>query len=703
MWAAQQGVFGMGVTRRGLGRGVLAGGVLAAAGPQAWAATAPSTPAGKTAYGEFGLDLSAMDHSIAPGDDFYRYVNNGWLKKAEIPADAAAYSGVMRETTQSRSRGIMESAGALGTANGRKIADYYGAWIDEARLEQRGLEPLKPQLARVAAVTTPTALARELALLSWGDLPNPNGASRPDAAPVVAGVGVDVKQPTRYVPTLGQGGLTLPDRDYYLVDAPANVKARQALRDHAARLFALAGFDEPDARAARVYALEEKIARGWWSREQSRQAEKRYNPHSRAQLAALTQGLDLDAYLAAAGTNGQAVYIVAQPSAVASAAGLARDVPLADWRDYLAFRAIRNFAPCGPKAFRAEDFNFNGKMLQGVQQMPEAWKTAVNQTDRALGQAVGEIYLARYFPPSSRAQVTEMTRQLKLAMGQRIRDNGWMTPATKARALAKLANLRVEVGGQTPPRDYSRLEVKPGEAFENLLRVQAFLHQRVTGRLGRPVDRSEWSMNPQTINAQSNSTLVKVMFPAGFLQPPNFDPYADAAVNYGAIGRVIGHEISHQFDDQGSKYDETGALNDWWAPADLTRFKAATAALAAQYDGYEPLPGLHINGRLTLGENIGDLAGLGVALDAYHASLSGKPAPVLAGLTGDQRFFLSFAQTHRSLQRENALRQQLISDPHSPNEWRAAEVRNMDAWYSEFQVKPGQKMYLAPDARVRVW
>jgi putative endopeptidase len=424
---------------------------------------------------------------------------------------------------------------------------------------------------------------------------------------------------------------------------------------------------------------------------------------SRAELAAKAPGLDWDAYLQAAGIDGQPIYIVAQPSSIAACAALARDVALADWRDYLAFRAIRNFAPCGPRAFRQEDFDFNGKVLAGTPKMPEAWKQAVAQTDRALGQAVGEIYLARHFPPASRAQVTEMTRQLKLAMGRRIQGLDWMTPATKARALAKLANLRVEVGGQTPPRDYSRLEVKPGEAFENLRRTQAFTHARVTARLGRPVDRGDWSMNPQTINAQSNSTLVKVMFPAGYLQPPNFDPAADAAVNYGAIGRVIGHEISHQFDDQGSKYDETGALNDWWAPQDLARFKTATSALAAQYDGYEPLPGLHINGRLTLGENIGDLAGLAIALDAYHASLGGKPAPVLAGLTGDQRYFLSFAQTHRSLQRENALRAQLISDPHSPNEWRAAEVRNMDAWYAEFDVKPGQKMYLPPEGRVRVW
>ncbi len=689
----------MSVTRRALGQGVAAGAAMAAAGGLAL----PAAAKGKTEYGDFGLDLAAIDPTIAPGDDFYRHTNNGWLKNASIPADRSAYGGALRETTESRTRDIMESAGRLGTANGRKIADYYRAWTDEAVLDRRGLEPVKPELARIAAVTTPAALARELAALSWGDLPNPNGASRPDAAPIASGVSVDVKQPTRYVPSLSQGGLGLPDRDYYLVDAPANVSARNAYRAHIAKLFALAGFDDPEGRAARVYALEDKIARGWWSREQSRQAEKRYNPHSRVELIARAPGLDWDAYLAAAGIDGQPVYIVAQPSSIAASAGLARDVGLADWRDYLAFRALRNFAPCGPKAFREADFDLNGRVLQGTPKMPEAWKQAVVQTDRALGQAVGEIYLARYFPPSSRAQVTEMTRQLKLAMGRRIQGLTWMTAPTKAKALAKLANLRVEVGGQSPLRDYAKLEVKPGEAFENLLRAQAFTHARVIGRLGRPVDRGEWSMNPQTINAQSNSTLVKVMFPAGYLQPPNFDPNADAAVNYGAIGRVIGHEISHQFDDQGSKYDETGALNNWWAPTDLERFQKATAALAAQYDSYEPIPGLHINGRLTLGENIGDLAGLAIALDAYHASLNGKPAPVLAGLTGDQRYFLSFAQTHRSLQRENALRAQLISDPHSPNEWRAAEVRNVDAWYAEFGVKPGQKMYLAPDARVRVW
>ncbi|WP_296599119.1 M13 family metallopeptidase [Phenylobacterium sp.] len=687
-------------TRRALGAALLATPAMGAA-PAALAAAMK----GKTEYGDFGIDLAAVDPAVAPGDDFFRHVSGAWLKTATIPPDRSSWGAGARinENTQARTRAIMESAGALGTANGRKIADYYAAWIDEPGLERRGTEPLKPELARIAAIATPADLARELALLSWAQLPNPNGSQPLPPSPLASGVAVDIKQPDRYVSGFTQGGIGLPDRDYYLVDAPANVKARQAYKAHLTRMFALVGFDDAEGRAGRVYALEERIARGHRTRVANREAEKRYNPFTRADFAARAPGVDWDAYLKAAGLDGQSVWIVNQPEATAAAAAAAADVPLADWRDYLAFRAIRNFAPIGPKAFREEDFDYNGRVLSGTPEMPAAWKTAVIQTDRALGQAVGEIYLQRHFPPASRAQITDMTRNLKLAMAKRIRALDWMTPQTKARALAKLQNLRVEVGGQQPLRDYSRLEVVASDGFGNLLRAQAFDRARQLGKLGRPVDRSEWSMNPQTINAQSNSVLIKVMFPAGYLQPPNFDPNADPAVNYGAIGRVIGHEISHQFDDQGSKFDEKGALNNWWTPQDLAKFQAAAAGLAAQYDAYEPLPGLHINGRLTLGENIGDLAGLAMAYDAYHASLGGRPAPVLGGLTGDQRFFMSFAQTHRSLQRENALRQQLLTDPHSPNEWRSAEVRNVDAWYAAFDVKPGQKMYLPPDRRVRVW
>jgi putative endopeptidase len=693
----------MGVTRRGLAQSVLASGAVLAAARPVPAAT--PMPGGRPKFGAFGLDLTAMDRSVAPGDDFQRYANGAWMKAAVIPPDRASFGvySPMGELIEARTRDIMQTAAASGSPDGRRIADYYASLADEAGLERAGAAPLKPELARVGAIQTRADLAFALARLSWAQMPNPNGTPPTPASPINAGVAPDPKQPTRYLPTLGQGGIGLPERDYYFKDTASNLAVRQAYKGHLARLFTLAGFDQPEARAARVYALEERIARGHRTAAANREAEKRYNPFSRADFAAKAPGLDWDSYLAAAGFEREPVVIVAQPEAIAAAAAAAGEVPLADWRDYLAFRAIRNFASVGPKAFREADFDYNARALRGIPQPPPMWRSAVLYTDQALGQAVGVIYLQRHFPAPMRAQVTAMTGNLKVAMGERIKGLSWMSPATKARALAKLARLKVEVGGPQPSRDYSTLAVRRGEPFGNLLAAEDFNRRRAVAKLGQPVDRSEWSMNPQTINAQSNPPLGKVMFPAGFLEPPHFDPNADPAVNYGAIGYVIGHEISHQFDDQGSKYDETGALNDWWSPDDLRRFRAATDALAAQYDAYEPLPGLHINGRLTLGENIGDLAGLAIARDAYLKSLGGRPAPVLGGLTGDQRFFLAFAQMERSIPRENALRQQVLTNPHSPDEWRTAEVRNVDAWYAAFDVKPGQKMYLAPEQRVRVW
>jgi putative endopeptidase len=693
----------MRLTRRALAQGVLVGVAALATGRTALAA--PAATAGKPKLGAFGLDLTAMDHAVAPGDDFHRYASGAWMKTAVIPPDRASWGiySPMGEVIEARTRDIMQTAAASGSPDGRRIADYYAAIADEAGMDRAGTEPLKAELARVAAIRTPGDLAHALARLSWAQMPNPNGSPPVPPSPINAGVSPDSKQPTRYAANLGQGGIGLPERDYYFKDTPANLAVRQAYKTHLAKLFVLAGFDEPEARAARVYALEERLARGHRTAAANREAEKRYNPFSRADFAAKAPGLDWGAYFAGAGFEGEPIVIVSQPEAIAATAAAAGEVPLADWRDYLAFRAIHNFAPVGPKAFREAYFDYNGRALGGVPQMAPAWRSAVLYTDQALGQAVGVIYLQRHFPAPARAKVTEMTGNLKIAMGERIRGLAWMSPATKTRALAKLARLKVEVGGPDPSRDYSSMTVRPGEAFANLLAAEDFNRRRAVGKLGRPVDRSEWSMNPQTINAQSNPPLGKVMFPAGFLEPPHFDIHADAAVNYGAIGYVIGHEISHQFDDQGSKYDETGALNDWWSPDDLKRFEGATAALAAQYDAYEPLPGLHINGRLTLGENIGDLAGLAISRDAYLKSLGGKPAPVLGGLTGDQRFYLAFAQMERSISRENALRRQVLTDPHSPSEWRTAEARNVDAWYAAFNVQPGQKMYLSPEARVRVW
>ena len=696
------GANGHGLTRRNLTGSALAGGAAWVLGSTAFAA-APS--AGKPMFGAFGLDLTAMDTSVAPGDDFQRYASGAWMKTAVIPPDRSSV-GVftpMSELIETRTRTIMQTAASSGSPDGQRIADYYASLVDEAALERAGLAPLQPELAKVAAIRSKTELAHALARLSWAQMPNPNGTMPTPNSPITAGVGPDQKQPTRYAASLSQGGIGLPERDYYFKDTPSNLTIRAAYKAHLATLFTLAGFDQGAARAGRVYALEERIAKGHRTAAASREAEKRYNPYSKADFAAKAPGLDWDAYFAGAGFEGQPTIIVGQPEAIAAAAAAASEVPMADWRDYLAAKAIRNFAPVGPRAFREADFEYNDKALRGIPQMAPAARAAVTYTDQALGQAVGVIYLQRHFPASARAQVTQMTVNLKAAMGERIKGLSWMTPSTKTRALAKLAHLKVEVGGPEPSRDYSSLMVKRGEAFGNLMAAEDFNRRRAVGKLGKPVDRSEWSMNPQTVNAQSNPTLGKVMFPAGFLQPPHFDPHADAAVNYGAIGYVIGHEISHQFDDQGSKYDETGALNDWWSPEDLKQFQAAVGALAAQYDSYEPLPGLHINGRLTLGENIGDLAGLAVARDAYLKSLDGRPAPVLDGLTGDQRFFLALAQMERSVQRESALRQQVLTNPHSPSEWRTAEVRNIDAWYAAFDVKPGQKMYLPPDQRVRVW
>ena len=376
---------------------------------------------------------------------------------------------------------------------------------------------------------------------------------------------------------------------------------------------------------------------------------------------------------------------------------------LDDWRDYLRFRAIRNFVPCGPQALVEENFNFQGRTLAGAPQLTERWVRCVEACNIALGHAISKVFLARYFPPAAKAQVVAMTANIKAAMGRRIAALDWMAPTTKQRALAKLANARIDVGSEVPERDFTALAVVPGDSYGNLLRAARFDHARNIAKLAGPVNRGDWQMTSQTVNAQANPTLVKIMFPAGIMQPVFFDPAADPAVNYGAIGVVMGHELSHLFDDQGAKFDENGALNNWWTPDDLAHFKASTEKLAAQYDTYEPALGAHINGHLTLGENIADLAGLNLALDAYHTSLGGKPAPVLAGLTGDQRLFMGFAQVYRTLQRDAYARQAVITDPHSPGEFRAATVRNVDAWYVAFNVQPGQKMYLAPEARVKIW
>jgi putative endopeptidase len=672
----------------------------------AMAAAAAIGTAAKT--GEFGLDLAAMDRSVAPGDDFFRYVNGTWLKTTRIPEDVARFAefGRLADVNAERNHSILEkAASAPATADEKKVGDIYASLIDDKTREADGTRALKPELDRIAAIATPADLARAIAQVSRDWLrPLPGGANPLPPAPINISVSVDIKNPSRYLVSMGQGGLGLPDRDYFLVDDPAFAKARDAYKRHLGSMFRLAGLgaDAP-ARAERVYALEERLAKGHWTRAEQRDPDKTYNLMTRADLEARAPGLDWAAFLDAAGFANVAQVVVSQPSAVAAASALSHEVPLEAWKDYLAYRSIRAFAPYGPRAFVLEHFDFESRTLAGTPQMPEPWKTAAAQTDQAIGQAVGAIYLKEYFPPSARAKVEQMTGEIKTAMGHRIEALAWMAPETKAHALKKLAAVQVQVGAQTPPKDYSELRVARGRPFENATAAARFEYARVAARLGTPVTRHEWQMLAHTVNAQANSVLVKIMFPAGIMQGLFFDAEADPAVNYGAIGVVMGHELSHVFDDQGSKFDEHGALNNWWTDADRKKFTAAAEALAAQYDRYEPLPGVHINGHLTLGENIGDLAGLSLALDAYHGSLGGRPAPVLSGFTGDQRFFMAYAQVYRTLQRESFLRQQLATDPHSPGEWRAAEVRNIDAWYAAFDVKPGSRMYLPPEQRVNVW
>ena len=686
------------MTRRGLALSTVAGAALAGAG-MASRASAQT--------GGFGIDLAAMDRSVVPGDDFYRYVNGTWLKTSQIPADRSSLAefGRLDELNTERSRGILEAAASSPTtAEAKALGDFYASLMDEARAEALGTKPLAPQLARIAAIATPADLARAIADVSRSWLaPLPGGGSPVPPSPIATGVTVDLKNPTRYLPAIGQGGIGLPDRDYFLLEGPSFDKARAAYRAHLTAMFGLAGFSEPATRSARVYALEERIAKSHWTRQAQRNVEKRYNIWSRADFAAKAPGMDWDAFLAAAGFAGQSTFLVSQPSTTAGAAEAVGAVPLQDWKDYLAFRAIHAFAPYGPKAFVEENFAFNDRALAGTPVLAARWKRAGQTMDRAMGSATGRIYLEKYFPPEARAQAKVMTANIKAAMGRRIANLTWMTPATKARALTKLAAARVDVGGQQPLRTYEGLRVRRDDAFGNVMRAAHHDYERNLAKLGRPVDCGEWQMVPQTVNAQANPILVKIMFPAGIMQGVFFDPKADPAVNYGAIGVVMGHELSHLFDDQGSKFDEHGALNNWWTADDLKQFTVAVEALAAQYSAYEPLPGAHLNGHLTLGENIADLAGLSLARDAYYASLNGAPPPVIAGFTADQRFYMAFNQVYRSLYREDALRQSLSTNPHSPGEWRAAEVRNVDPWYAAFDVKPGQKWYLPPEQRVRIW
>ena len=671
-------------------------------------APARAEAAGKPKYGTFGFDVSGMDRTVTPGDDFYAYANGGWMKATEIPPDRGSYATftALTELATERTRAIVEEAAKSNAPEGsneRKIGDYYASFMDEAAIEAAGVAPLKPELERIAAIRTRADLSRELGSALRADVDALNATDYTTDRLFGLWVAEDMNDTSKYRAYLMQGGLWLPDRAYYLDETPRFQEIRAKYRAHVARMFALAGFSDGERRAERVLALETAIAKAHWSVDETGDVAKANNVWSRADLFAQAPGIDWDAWLAGASLDEQPTFGPWQPSAVAGISKLVGSQPLATWKDYLAFHAIARGAPYLPKAFADEHFAFNGTVLAGTPQQRERWKRGVDNTSVALGEAVGKLYVERHFSPQAKAQVEAMVRNILVAFDARIDRLDWMSPQTKARAKEKLARFRVGIGYPEKWRDYSGLQVVRGDAYGNWARSELFEYRRNLAKLVGPVDRDEWWMTPQTVNALNLPMQNMIVFPAAILEPTFFDPNADGAVNYGAIGGVIGHEVVHGFDDTGAQFDAQGNLRNWWTRADLEQFKSRGRALAAQYGAYEPLPGLHLNGDQVLGENIADLAGLAVAYDAYLLSLKGRPAPDIGGFTADQRFYLGWAQNYRSKFREASLRRSVLSGVHSPGEYRTQTVRNQDPWYRAFEVKPGQGLYLAPDQRVKIW
>jgi putative endopeptidase len=650
------------------------------------------------AIGRFGLDLAGADPLVRPGDDFYRYAGGRWLATTTLPADRSSWGTFarLREESDAHVHAILEAA-AAGKApagsNARKIGDYYTSFLDTAAIDARGLEPARPALEAIAAAKSHEDLAR---LMARADLEL--------SAPIDFGITIDRKNPDRYVVFVSHAGLGLPDRDYYLRDEEQFAKIRSQYREHVEQLLTLAG--QPDAAdgAQTILGLETAIAKLHWPRAERRDRDRTYNPRTRAELVSLAPAFPWDAALAAAELGSVQDVVVAEVTAMAPLAELFRATPLASWQTYLRYHYLRRHAAVLPAALDREVFEFYGHTLNGQPEQRARWKRAVEATNGALGEAVGQLYVAQYFPPASKAAAVALVENLRQAYAERIRDLPWMTPETKAAAAGKLATFRPKIGYPDRWRDYTALEVRPGDAFGNATRATLFEWRRETGRLGRPTDRDEWGMTPQTVNAYYSATFNEIVFPAAILQPPFFDPAADAAVNYGAIGAVIGHEMGHGFDDQGAKSDARGVLHPWWNDRDVAAFGQLTGRLADQYGAYEPLPGIKVNGRLTLGENIGDLGGITAAHEAYRLALGKHSAPLLDGLTGDQRFFLGYAQVWRTLYRDESLRNILLTDPHSPAQYRVnGVVRNVDAWYEAFGVKPADALYLPPAERVRIW
>ena len=641
--------------------------------------------------------------TVLPGDDFFSYANADWLAKTEIPADRSTWGAgaALAEETNERIRKMIEAIAAdkKSTGEARMVADYYSSFMDEAGIEAKGAAPLKPILAKIDAIKDKPALVRALGASMRADVDPLNATDFYTENLFGLWVAQGLNQPARNTPYLLQGGLGMPDRAYYLTDSPRMADVRAQYQQHIAAMLKLAGYAEADARAARVFALETAIAQSHAPRADSADVQKSNNSWTMKDFAAKAPGMDWKAFFKAAGLSGQDKFVVWHPTAMTGSARLVGSTDLATWKDLLAFHAINQYAPVLPKAFADQNFAFYGKAMSGTPQQSLRWKRALSVTNAAVDEAVGHLYVERYFPAENKQRLQQMVSNIVTAFSKRVDKLEWMAPATRAHAQEKLKTLYVGIGYPEKWKSYAGLKVVRGDALGNAMRAGEFHYKHTLAKLKKPVDRTEWSMPPHVVNAVNMPMQNALNFPAAILQPPFFDPKASDAVNYGAIGAVIGHEISHSFDDQGAQFDATGRLRDWWTRGDLEHFKAASNKLIAQYSAYQPFPDLAVNGQLTLSENLADLAGLAAAYDAYKATQQGKTSMA----DGDREFFIGYGNTWRTRMREAAARQRILTDGHSPGEYRTATVRNLDAWYKAFDVRPGQKLYLAPEERVRVW
>ncbi|PZU46738.1 MAG: peptidase M13 [Sphingomonas sp.] len=644
----------------------------------------------KPTFGTYGFDAAGMDRAVKPGDDFYGFANGTWARDTPIPADRSNYGmfTLLDDLSKERTKTILdELKDKPDSLSGRAYASY----LDQAAVEAKGLAPIQPWLAQVRK----TEKAGYAALVA--------DAQRAGIrTPFPNYVGQDDKNPETYIISLFQGGIGMPDRDYYLLDTEKMQKTRAAYVAHLTRMLEFAGEKNAAARAQAILDFETAIAKQHWTRVDSRDADKTYNKRTLAELQKEAGGFDFRPMLTDGGKTTD-VLLVAQPSAVAATAKAIEAAPIGVLRDQMIVRSLEAYANYLPDSVANANFAFYGTELNGTPERQVRWKRAVDFTTGAVPDDVSQVYVARYFPPETKAAVDDLVKNVLAAMGRRIDGLPWMEPETKAKARTKLASFTTKIGYPDRWKDYAGLTIRADDLFGNAWASNRFDFAENRGKLGQPLRRWEWFMTPMTINAYANFGMNEIVFPAAILQPPFFDPKADPAVNYGAIGAVIGHEISHHFDDQGSKYDASGKLTTWWTEADIARFKALGERLVKQYDAYEPRPGEHVQGALTLGENIGDLAGLAIAYDAWKASLGGKPAPVIDGMTGEQRFFLGWAQIWRRNVREAAARQRLLTDPHAPDQYRTDIVRNFDQWYEAFKPAPDGKLVLKPEDRVKIW